>query len=164
MEESSTRKQKTLASRTEAKLLEKTSWFKGDKKRKQENMESKYQYQPQQPQAKRRRKGKMANGKGGSKEIKSVMFIPYTAHSELATRMRENEEMMKEMTGYRIKIVEKTGVKLVDMLHRANPWAGEECGRNRCLLCETKKREGKKNSQDCHKRNCVYQTYCRTCT
>ena len=106
----------------------------------------------------------MANGKGGSKEIKSVMFIPYTAHSELATRMRENEEMMKEMTGYRIKIVEKTGVKLVDMLHRANPWAGEECGRNRCLLCETKKREVKKNSQDCHKRNCVYQTYCRTCT
>ena len=52
------------------------------------------------------------------------MFIPYTAHSELATRMRENEKMMKEMTGYRIKIVEKTGVKLVDMLHRANPWAG----------------------------------------
>ena len=100
----------TLASRTEAKLLEKTSWFKGDKKRKQENKKSKYHYQPQQPPAKRMRKGKMAKRKGGSKEIKSVMFIPYTAHSELATRMRENEEMMKEMTGYRIKIVEKTGV------------------------------------------------------
>ena len=71
--------------------------------------------------------------------------------------------MMKEMTGYQIKIVEKTGVKLVDMLHRANSWAGEECGRTRCLLCDTKKIEGKKNSQDCHKRNCVYQTYCRTC-
>ena len=32
------------------------------------------------------------------------------------------------MTGYRLKIVERGGTKLVDMLHKANPWAGQDCG------------------------------------
>ena len=67
------------------------------------------------------------------------------------------------MTGYRLKIVEKGGAKLVDLLHKANPWAGQDCGRVRCLLCKTKQREGKNNSQDCTRRNCVYETYCITC-
>ena len=91
------------------------------------------------------------------------MFIPYTKHPELAQRMRDNEEKMESMTGYRLKIVERGGTKLVDMLHKANPWAGQDCARSGCLLCETKKYEGKRNSQDCRKRNCVYQTYCITC-
>ena len=85
-------------------------------------------------------------------------------HTELATRLRTNKEKLEGMTGYRIKVVEKGGTKLVDLLHKAKPWAGQDCGRARCMLCETKKKEGKKNSQDCIKRNCVYETYCMTCT
>ena len=46
---------------------------------------------------------------GGSKAIKSVMFVPYTAHSELATMLREGEEKLETMTGFRLKIVEKVG-------------------------------------------------------
>ena len=93
-----------------------------------------------------------------------MMFVPYTSHSELATRLKANEEKMEGMTGYRMKVVEKGGNKLVDLLNKANPWASQECGRNRCMLCTTKKKEGKKNRQDCMKRNCVYETYCMTCT
>ena len=89
--------------------------------------------------------------KGGGKKVKAVMLIPYTAHSELARRMRENEEEMQEMTGYRLKIVEKGGTKLVDIFHKANPWSGQERGRKKCLLCISKKRKGKTNSQDCKK-------------
>ena len=37
----------TLVERTDNKLLEKTSWFKGNAKRKMENKQSKHQYQPQ---------------------------------------------------------------------------------------------------------------------
>ena len=66
------------------------------------------------------------------------MFIPYTKHSELAARLRENEQSMETMTGYRIKIVERGGKKLVDILHKANLWAGQECNREGCLLCKTK--------------------------
>ena len=92
------------------------------------------------------------------------MLIPFTAHSELATRLRENEEKMQEMTGYRLKTVGKGGTKLVDILHKANPWSGQECGRVKCLLCISRKREGKTNSQDCKNRNFVYETYCWTCS
>ena len=83
------------------------------------------------------------------------MFVPYTKHSELATRLREGEEKMEKMTGYKLKIVEKGGTKLVDILHKANPWAGEDCKRDSCMLCRTKNEEDRKNTQDCRKRNCV---------
>jgi hypothetical protein len=59
--------------------------------------------------------------------------------------------------------VERGGTKLVDILHKANPWAGEACNRKGCLLCRTKQQEGKTNGQDCKKRNCVYETMCLTC-
>jgi hypothetical protein len=151
----------TLEKRTEDKLLEKTSWYKVDNKRKVENQESKFQYNPP---SKKRKLGKKVNTiKSKDKKIKSVMFVPYTKHSELATRLRESEESMATMTGYKLKIVERGGTKLVDMLHKANPWAGQDCGRKRCLLCSTKKDEDKKNSQDCKKRSCVYKTYCMAC-
>jgi hypothetical protein len=110
----------TLEARTDAKLLEKVSWFKGNSKRKLANQKSKFQYQPP---AKKMRKEKK-EGKS-SKAIKAVMFVPYTAHSELASKLRESDASMEERTGQRIKIVEKVGIKLVDMLHKADPWAGK---------------------------------------
>ena len=106
---------------------------------------------------------KLGDKQTTAKKIKGVMFVPYTKHSELAQRLRENEERMEEMTGYRIKIVEKGGTKLVDILHKANPWAGTECGRPGCLLCTSRKEEGRQDKQDCKKRNLVYETSCRTC-
>ena len=111
----------TLKSRTEAKLLEKTTWFKGNQKRKLENKESNYQYHPPSKRRKRKQQEQAKEGKGESKKVKSVMFVPYTAHSELATRLRDSEKTMQQMTGYRLKIVEKVGYKLVDMLTKANP-------------------------------------------
>ena len=51
--------------------------------------------------------------KGERSDVKAVMFVPYTAHSELALRLRESEEKMESLTGYRIKIVERGGTKLL---------------------------------------------------
>ena len=65
-------------------------------------------------------------------------FVPYTAGSELARRMRDAEEKLLEMTGYKMKIVERAGLKLEDILHKADPWQGLDCGRARCMLCLTK--------------------------
>ena len=70
------------------------------------------------------------------------MFVPYTRHSELALRLRDNEEKMEHLTGYRIKIVEKGGTKLVDLLDKSNSWAGQDCGREGCLMCKSRKEEG----------------------
>ena len=45
------------------------------------------------------------------------MFVSYTVGSELAKRMRDAEETLLEMTGYKLKIVERAGLKLEDILH-----------------------------------------------
>ena len=52
----------------------------------------------------------------------------------------------------------------MDILHKANPWAGKDCMRDGCLLCRTKRDNNKTNSQDCKKRKCVYETSCLTCS
>ena len=36
------------------------------------------------------------------KKVKAVMFVRYTKHSELAARLRESEETMCDMTGYKL--------------------------------------------------------------
>ena len=59
--------------------------------------------------------------------------------------------------------MERTGTKLVDMLHRANPWQGKDCQRPGCLLCSTKIRTGRKMEQDCTQRCLVYETWCLSC-
>ena len=95
--------------------------------------------------------------------VKAVMFVPYTVGSKLAKKMREAENTMQDMTGYRLKIVERAGTKLEDMLTKADPWQGQECGREKCLLCLTKQRTGKYTTQDCTRRNIVYESWCITC-
>ena len=70
---------------------------------------------------------------------------------------------METQTGVRIKIVEKTGVKLENLLHKSNPWQGEDCQRDGCLLCLTKRETGKFLDQDCTKRCITYETWCITC-
>ena len=107
-------------------------------------------------------KNKNSQEKEPSK-IKSVMFVPHTPGSELAKRLRENEEQLLKLTGSKIKIVERTGTKLQDLLTRANPWKGSDCERENCLLCYTKLRTEKNKTQDCHRRNIVYETNCLEC-
>ena len=52
----------TLEKRTNDKLLEKTSWYKEDRKGKRETQESKYQYRP--PQTKRRKRAGQQHHQG----------------------------------------------------------------------------------------------------
>ena len=66
----------------------------------------------------------------GQENVKAVMFVPYTVGSELAKRMRQAESSLHDMTGYRIKIVERSGAKLEDILHKSDPWQGQDCGRD----------------------------------
>ena len=73
-----------------------------------------------------------------NKSIKSVMFVPFTKNSELARRLRANEENLFNLTRTRVKIVERAGVKLQDLLTTSNPWKGADCGRQNCLICLTK--------------------------
>ena len=88
------------------------------------------------------------------------MFVPYTPHSTLAMELRDLEY---GLVGHRLKIVERAGDKLQDLLTSSNPWKGKLCERQDCMLCETKVRTNKNLKQECNKRNLVYETKCQTC-
>ena len=77
-------------------------------------------------------KANKSKGGGGKK---AVVFVPYTTGSMLAKRMREEETTLEKMTRYRLKVVERGGTKLEDILVRKNIWEGEPCDRQNCLLC-----------------------------
>ena len=91
------------------------------------------------------------------------MFVPFTKNGELAKQLRENEESLSNLTGTRIKIVERAGIKLQDLLTTSNPWKGADCGRQNCLLCLTKQITNKNLTQECTRRSLVYETRCLSC-
>ena len=91
------------------------------------------------------------------------MFLPHTHHIELAGDMRVTENHFEETTNWRLKMVEKAGVKVSSMLTDSDPWSGQDCSRESCWLCETKLTTGKLTNQDCTRRNLVYETYCMSC-
>ena len=63
------------------------------------------------------------------------MFIEYTAHSELAQRLRERLKKIEEVGHFKFKIVERAGEKIVDQRHKSNAWDSEDCRRKECLIC-----------------------------
>ena len=97
----------------------------------------------------------------GKKKIMSVAFVPHTEKSELAKRLREKLERLERLGNLKMKIVEKTGDKLVDLLHRSDAWSDLDCNREDCLICESAGEEGKKGQ--CKRRNVIYETFCFTC-
>ena len=78
----------TLEKRTNDQLLEKTNWYKGDKKRKRENQESKFKYNPPPTKRRKRVQQRVCKKKDNSKgintkphqKVKAVMFLPFTKH------------------------------------------------------------------------------------
>ena len=83
------------------------------------------------------------------------MYCPYTKNSELAKNLRQEEERQMGMTGYRMKVVEQAGRKISELLHSSNPWRGQDCGREDCWPCKTKKITGKDKKKECSKRSLV---------
>ena len=84
-------------------------------------------------------------------------------NGELAKRLRKEEETLQGLTGYRVKVVEQVGDKLLDRLHTSNPWRGEHCGRMDCWPWETKSWTEQDAKKECSKRSLVYETWCQTC-
>ena len=96
-----------------------------------------------------------------SEKYQTVMFIEYTEGSELARRIRDKLEKIEKVGRLKVKIVERAGDKIVDLLHRSNPWNDADCKRKDCLICESTGENERKGK--CKKRGVVYETYCKTC-
>ena len=102
----------------------KTNWYK--EKRKSEEIDEK---EDSPNKSRKGNKGEKFQKKEQQVEIvwNSVMFVPFTWDGELIRRLRSVETKMGPLTGWWIKFIERAGVKLVDMLHKADPWVGEDC-------------------------------------
>ena len=104
-------------------------------------------------------KGKQDGAASGKNQIRttSVLFVEQTPGGELASRFRQAEQSLSEITGFRVKIVERNGTQVKNILHNPNPWAEEACPRPECYPCKT----GEKKC--CFQRNIVYTNRCIQC-
>ena len=105
------------------------------------------------------------DGKGiletAKNKVQGVVFVQHTEYSRLAQNIREKLKLLKVLGSFKIKLVERTGDTLVDLLHKSNSWANEDCLRDDCLVCKLTQYGSKKGS--CRKRNITYETFCITC-
>ena len=93
----------------------------------------------------------------GVAECSTVIFVPNTKSGTLVRKLREREEVMKELTGFGIKFQEAGGSQLRNSFS-LELGKGKHCGRE-YPPCTT---NGDKR-ENCRKRNIMYETYCRIC-
>ena len=64
--------------------------------------------------------------------LTSVLFMEQTLGGIYAAKLRETEEQLAAITGFRVKVVEKSGTTLKSILVKLDPWSDGKCGRRRC--------------------------------
>ena len=64
-----------------------------------------------------------------------IMFVPRTKEGKLVRMIREEERELGRTLGNTVKIVEKGGTKLCDLICPSNPWKSEDCKRKNCCIC-----------------------------
>ena len=94
-------------------------------------------------------------------KCKTVIFIQHTPHSELAQKIRKRLSELEKVGKVKIKLVERAGTKLVDLLHKSNPWSKQDCDRKECNPCKLAGELVPKGQ--CYNRNIVYETFCELC-
>ena len=60
----------------------------------------------------------------------------------------------------KIKIVEKGGTKLTDLLHKSTGWISRDCLKDYCLICTSV--EDETDKVKCYMKNIMYETFCIT--
>ena len=91
-----------------------------------------------------------------------MIFVEHTPGSALAKKMRIEESKWAELTGYRVKIIEKAGDRFDRMLIRSDAMEGAFCEREDCRLCWSKAHT-KKKGQPCTRRSATYKGRCLQC-
>ena len=158
----------SLNSRVEKKLLEKYQWFK-KKREKEENASTSDPKNGQNPSkiGQKTIKGQIKSDNGHETEDKdvpkAVIFVPFTVDSKLAKEIRNVIQSLKPWTGIELKVVERAGERLEEILHKSNPWENADCERDICKPCESSSKSENPSFKNCKKRSVVYRTYCNTC-
>ena len=94
------------------------------------------------------------------KEIEATLFVPYTPGSELCKIIQETDDEFVLGTRYkRIKVVERVGPTLEQILCKPSPWKFQGCTRNECFPCQ----HGGGAGGDCQREGVTYTIHCLEC-
>ena len=88
--------------------------------------------------------------------------MQHTLHSELKRTKNNWLKYLEKIGVSRIKLVERTGDKLVDLLHKSDAWGDKDCGRSDCFPYNSSGEKEPKGS--CKRRSILYETYCEDCS
>ena len=89
--------------------------------------------------------------KGKAENIQTVMFVELTPRGELVKKLRETEEKFKIDNNKRVKFVEKTGIKLINILQRKDPFK-KNCEKKDCVPCQFVQETGGTKLTKCRKK------------
>ena len=90
----------------------------------------------------------------------SILFVPPTPGSGLLKELKNREEELNKNKIERIKIVEKGGLKMENLLTTKNPFKPDKCQEKWCPLCKGDFGEFKIS---CNTNNTGYRWVCKTC-
>ena len=93
-------------------------------------------------------------------KYKSILFVPPTPGGELLRDLKQREMELNKDDNERIKMVEKGGYKIKNMLVKKNPFAKTKCHEKWCPMCPEKYGKFK---LPCNTNNTGYRWICRTC-
>ena len=114
--------------------------------------------------AKLNKKHSWWNTDNANVQYSSVLFVPPTPGGGLASELRKREAELNNQSGERIKIVEKGGTKIKDILASKIPV--ETCTQKSCPLC-TESKHVQPNTEEarypCNTNNVGYRWRCVNC-
>jgi len=142
----------TFGQRARKKLTENVTWFRNNRSKTKKELNSnsgKTRWRHQNEKV--------------TDSPQAVLFVPCTDGSVLAKDIREVIQTLKPFTKIHLKVVERAGRKLIETLHKSNPWENAICKRNDCLPCTSSRKDQKEAVKSCKRRSIVYKTWCHTC-
>ena len=116
----------TLRGRIRKKLLDPVTRYKSKPDKDDEEVEMVGKKSDDQVRTRKRKHEDEKYQKEGGPQSSDVLLLH--ARGDLAKRLREVEDNMEKNNGYRIKIVEEAGEKILDILHSSHPWKEKDVG------------------------------------
>jgi hypothetical protein len=99
-------------------------------------------------------------------QYKTVLFVTPTPGGVLAKELKKREEELNRNNQERIKIEEKGGLKIKDILTSKNPFKKSKCAQKTCPLCTEGESVGTSSEEikiACNTHNVGYRWLCVTC-
>ena len=92
-----------------------------------------------------------------------ILFVPHTPGGALSKALQKAEDTFAKLHNIaRVRVVERGGAKLMDLMGRKDPWSPTNCCREDCMTCKSKdKKEG--SPMTCQKESVCYMLSCDRC-